>query len=71
MKKQIAIIGQTLGTPTEIYELLHGNNHKILIIGEEDKSVAFKIENIFRYDELSFGSSLTRKERRKLKRKNK
>ena len=70
MKDKIAIIGgPTLGNPTEIYEALHGKNQVILIEGES-KEATMIIENTY-ISEAYFIPPLTRKERRKLERKNK
>lgn len=71
MEKEVLIIGsQTLGTPTEMYEALYGDNIKVALIEGESKSVTFKIENTY-VDPDFFIKPLTRKERRKLKRKKK
>ena len=68
MKDKIALIGSsTLGTPTEIYEALHGNHHEILIIADESKTATFKIENIITKMPDLYFPPMTRKERRKLK----
>jgi hypothetical protein len=68
MKYKIAIIGgHTLGTPTEIYEILHGKN-QVVLIESESKTQTLEITNIIPLSEL-IGIPLTRKERRKLKRK--
>lgn len=68
MKNKIAIIGsQTLGTATEMYEILHGdNNANVVLIAGEDKTKSFVI---IRAPEL-FIPPLTRAERRKQNRKN-
>lgn len=72
MKKEIAIIGsQTLGTATEIYEIMHGDNKaSIVVIAGEDKTKSFAITRMAEIPEL-FIPLLTRAERRKLKRKSK
>jgi hypothetical protein len=68
-KIKIGVIGsKTLGNPTEIYEILHGNN-QVILVENESKTATFKIENIYDNPE-SFILPLTRKQRRKLARKN-
>lgn len=66
-KKIILIGGQTIGSPTEIYEALHGNNHKVVMVNDKPFSKAFLI-NAYCAPEL-VRLPLTRKERRKQKRK--
>ena len=66
----IGIIGsQTLGTPTEIYEILHkGNSVKIVGIEGMDSHNTFRLTRIVD-DCIPFIPPITRAERRKLKRK--
>jgi hypothetical protein len=70
MKNKIAIIGnQTIGTPTEIYDALHGKA-TVLIVSNELADKTFTIENTIIEMPKRFTPPLTRKERRKLKRTN-
>lgn len=69
---KVAVIrSQILRTPTEIYEVLHGNSKAVLIVGNEPKWVEMKITNPYSNMQVPFIKPLTRKERRKLNRKNK
>lgn len=70
MIKTVAIIGsQTLGTATEIYEIMHGDNKaSIVVIAGEDKTKSFVITRVAEIPEL-FIPPLTRAERRKQNRK--
>jgi hypothetical protein len=69
MKAKVAIIGQTIGTATEIYDALYGNN-TVKIVGIEgmDADKTFSITRIVD-DSILFKPPLTRAERRKLERK--
>jgi hypothetical protein len=68
---KVAIIGQTVGTPTEIYEALHGNaSVKVVGIEGMDTDKTFRLTRIVD-DAMLFRPPLTRAERRKLKRKEK
>jgi len=70
--KVVVIGSQTLGTPTEIYEALHGvfGRYDIHMIDNETSIKTFHITRITNNDNL-IKFPITRKERRKLNRKNK
>lgn len=66
-----AIIGcQTIGSPTEIHEMLHGGimgKYDVHLIDNETSIKTFRIEKIIDYSE--FKRPQTRAERRKLNHK--
>jgi hypothetical protein len=68
---KIAIMGnQTIGTPTEIEEVLHGHTMPIIVNGLPENTT-FTIVNTYIKPYETFERPITRAERRILKRKSK